>query len=84
MLSHESGTGIYTEHPIPVPDKGLPGQRQQDLGGAITYARKYCLQGLYGLYADDGLDPDNISYGDAARPALRPSNRLQLPPRQHP
>ena len=27
------GESIYTEHPIPVPDKGLPGQRQQDLGG---------------------------------------------------
>ena len=65
VLSHESGESIYTEHPIPVPTKGLPGQQQQDLGGGITYARKYCLQGLYGLYADDGLDPDEISYGDA-------------------
>ena len=65
VLHHESGESIYTEHPIPVPDKGLPGQRQQDLGGSITYARKYCLQGLYGLFADDGLDPDEISYGDA-------------------
>ena len=65
VLSHESGESIYSEHPIPVPDKGLPGQRQQDLGSGITYARKYCLQGLYGLYADDGLDPDEISYGDA-------------------
>ena len=66
VLHHESGESIYTEHPIPIPDKGLPGQRQQDLGGGITYARKYCLQGLYGLFADDGLDPDEISYGDAA------------------
>ena len=65
VLHHESGESIHTEHPIPVPDKGLPGQRQQDLGGSITYARKYCLQGLYGLFADDGLDPDEISYGDA-------------------
>ena len=65
VLHHESGESIYTEHPIPIPDKGLPGQRQQDLGGSITYARKYCLQGLYGLFADDGLDPDEISYGDA-------------------
>ena len=73
-----SGESIYTEHPIPVPDKGLPGQRQQDLGGSITYARKYCLQGLYGLFADDGLDPDEISYGDAGTskapsPAPKPS-----------
>ena len=72
VLHHESGESIYTEHPIPVPDKGLPGQRQQDLGGSITYARKYCLQGLYGLFADDGLDPDEISYGDAgtSKPAV--------------
>ena len=76
VLHHESGESIYTEHPIPVPDKGLPGQRQQDLGGGITYARKYCLQGLYGLFADDGLDPDEISYGDAGTskaPAPAPS-----------
>jgi hypothetical protein len=78
VLHHESGESIYTEHPIPVPDKGLPGQRQQDLGGSITYARKYCLQGLYGLFADDGLDPDELSYGDAgtskaATPAPAPA-----------
>ena len=73
VLHHESGESIYTEHPIPVPDKGHPGQRQQDLGGGITYARKYCLQGLYGLFADDGLDPDTVSYGDAARPAPAPA-----------
>ena len=78
VLHHESGESIYTEHPIPVPTKGLPGQIQQDLGGGITYARKYCLQGLYGLYADDGLDPDEVSYGDAgaakaSTPAPTPS-----------
>lgn len=73
VLHHESGESIYTEHPIPVPDKGLPGQRQQDLGGCITYARKYCLQGLYGLFADDGLDPDEISYGDAGTSQSKPS-----------
>ena len=78
VLHHESGESIYTEHPIPVPTKGLPGQQQQDLGGCITYARKYCLQGLYGLFADDGLDPDEISYGDAgtakaAAPAPAPA-----------
>ena len=73
VLHHESGESIYTEHPIPVPTKGLPGQQQQDLGGCITYARKYCLQGLYGLFADDGLDPDSISYGDAGTSQSKPS-----------
>ena len=42
-------------------------------GGSITYARKYCLQGLYGLFADDGLDPDEISYGDAGTSQSKPS-----------
>ena len=78
VLHHESGEQIYAEFPIPVPDKGLPGQRCQDLGSGCTYARKYCLQGLYGLFADDGLDPDEISYGDAgtskaSAPAPTPS-----------
>jgi len=73
VLHHESGESVFTEHPIAIPEKGLPGQRQQDLGGAITYARKYCIQALYGLYADDGLDPDQTSYGDAARPAPAPA-----------
>ena len=64
VLSHESGESIYTEHPIAIPDKGLPGQRQQDLGGGITYARKYCLQGLWAC-CRRRADPDEISYGDA-------------------
>ena len=75
VLHHESGESVYTEHPIAIPEKGLPGQRQQDLGGAITYARKYCIQALYGLYADDGLDPDTVSYGDAARSAPSPKTK---------
>lgn len=80
-LTHtESGESIYTEHPIPVPDKGLPGQVQQDLGGCITYARKYCLQELYGLYADDGLDPDVVSYADAEQPAPAPAKQAAPKP----
>ena len=35
--------------------QGPSSQRQQDLGGCITYARKYCLQGLYGLLPTMGL-----------------------------
>ena len=63
---------------LPFPPKGCRASQQQDLGSGITYARKYCLQGLYGLYADDGLDPDAISYGDAgtskaAAPAPAPT-----------
>ena len=59
--------------PSQSPTRAFLGQRQQDLGGSITYARKYCLQGLYGLFADDGLDPDEISYGDAGTSQSKPS-----------
>ena len=77
-LHHESGESIYTEHPIMIPTKGLPGQIQQELGGAITYARKYCCQALFGLYADDGMDPDADSYEEAAStPAPAPATVAQ-------
>lgn len=83
VLHHDSGESIYTEHPIAIPDKGLSSQRQQDLGGAITYARKYCCQALFGLYADDGLDPDNTSYSDAVEqqqpPVKTASNAVTKP-----
>ena len=50
-----------TEHPNS-PTGACPAN-VKDLGGCITTSA-HCLQ-LYGLYADDGLDPDEISYGDA-------------------
>jgi len=71
-LHHVSGESIYTEHFIGIRNQGMPGQVQQDLGAGLTYARKYCLQELYGLYADDGLDPDEVSYADSEIPAPAP------------
>lgn len=71
-LHHVSGESIYTEHFIGIRNQGMPGQVQQDLGAGLTYARKYCLQELYGLYADDGLDPDEVSYADSEVPAPAP------------
>ena len=63
---------------FPSPTRGCLASVSRTLGGSITYARKYCLQGLYGLFADDGLDPDELSYGDAgtskaAAPAPTPA-----------
>ncbi len=71
-LHHVSGESIYTEHFIGIRNQGMPGQVQQDLGAGLTYARKYCLQELYGLYADDGLDPDEVSYADSEIPTPAP------------
>lgn len=64
-LHHESGEMIYAEWPISIPTSGQAGQRQQEQGGGATYARKYCIQGLFGIHADDGMDPDSDSYDDA-------------------
>lgn len=85
-LHHQSGESIYSELFIPMPPEVFTdnygkekrmqlGARFQELGGLITYSRKYLLQGLYGLYADDGMDPDADSYDDskqAPKPVAKP------------
>ena len=71
-LHHESGEMIYAEWPISIPTSGQAGQRQQEQGGGATYARKYCIQGLFGIHADDGMDPDSNSYEDS-KPTKAPS-----------
>ena len=80
-LHHESGECIYSEHPVFIPTAGHSGQRQQEMGGGITYARKYCIQELYGLYADDGMDPDADSYEDS-KPAHKPVAKPVATPKQ--
>lgn len=83
VLNHESGESKRAELFIPFPpevfidkygkEKRMQlGARFQELGGLITYARKYLLQGLYGLYADDGMDPDEDSY-DYSKQVVQPS-----------
>ena len=65
---------IYAEWPISIPTSGQAGQRQQEQGGGATYARKYCIQGLFGIHADDGMDPDSNSYEDA-KPTKAPAKK---------
>ena len=84
VLHHTSGESIYAEVPVLMPGTTTvdkygkerhiqPGERYQTFGGLITYARKYALQGLFGLYADDGLDPDGESYNDQAAASAPPA-----------
>jgi ERF superfamily len=68
-LIHKSGeerTGVY-----PLPSSGRP----QDIGGAITYARRYCLCAVTGV-APGGEDDDAAGvtevHMDRARPQARP------------
>jgi len=72
-LYHTSGEERYAEIPVLIPpDVGFDrygnerkvqlGERYQTFQGLMTYARKGAITGLYGLYADDGMDPDLDSY----------------------
>lgn len=65
-ISGESRTGVY-----PLPDRGTP----QEIGGAITYARRYCLCAVTGAAPDDD---DN----DAAAAERAASRRQQRTTRQ--
>lgn len=49
-LRHESGEQIAGAYPLP--DRGTP----QEIGGQITYARRYCLCALTGVAPDEDDD----------------------------
>ena len=49
-LLHTSGQWIASEHPLPM--SGRP----QEIGSALTYARRYSLSALIGIAADDDDD----------------------------
>lgn len=51
ILMHSSGESIEANCPIP---SNL--NKMQDLGSALTYARRYSLQSILGVSADDDID----------------------------
>jgi hypothetical protein len=48
-LRHISGDSISGVYPLPQPGRATP----QEVGGAITYARRYCLCAVTGVAPDD-------------------------------
>lgn len=50
MLAHNSGQWIKSEYPLPTTS------RPQELGSALTYARRYSLSAIAGIAADDDDD----------------------------
>lgn len=48
-LRHISGDSITGVYPLPQPGRATP----QEVGGAITYARRYCLCAVTGVAPDD-------------------------------
>lgn len=69
-LRHASGEMIAGEYPLP--DRGTP----QEIGGAITYARRYCLCAVTGVAADDD-DTDAVAAESAARRRREPRPQAQ-------
>lgn len=58
-LLHESGESIASDLPIPVKFDSGRGNAMQQLGSALTYARRYGLLSIYGLAGDDDDDAES-------------------------
>jgi hypothetical protein len=62
-LLHTSGQWIASEHPLPM--SGRP----QEIGSALTYARRYSLSALIGIAADEDDDANAASRSNG-KPAV--------------
>jgi len=58
-LMHESGDFIESDLPIPIKFDGGRGNAMQQLGSALTYARRYGLLSIYGLAGDEDDDAES-------------------------
>lgn len=73
-LMHASGQWVETDYPISVTDS-RGGSAAQAVGSALTYARRYSLQALLGLAAED-------DDGEAAHGRGRDRREESAPPRE--
>lgn len=64
-LHHSSGESVASEYPLPI---GKP----QEMGSALTYARRYCLSAICCIAADDD-DDANASESAGQRAAVKPN-----------
>jgi hypothetical protein len=79
VLSHTSGEWVETTMRLR-PVKGDP----QSVGSALTYARRYTLQSLAGVAAEDDDDGGAAGRTPARVPAARPAAKPPGPPKQTP
>ena len=68
-LLHTSGQWIASEHPLPM--SGRP----QEIGSALTYARRYSLSALIGIAADEDDDATGAEKAHKAN-GNKPAERL--------
>lgn len=74
-LLHEGGYSADGEYPLPDPSNHSP----QEVGSAITYARRYCLCSVTGI-APGGDDDDGQAAAQSRAAAPRPQQARQDDP----
>jgi hypothetical protein len=59
VLMHESGEQLTSDLPLPIRFENGRGNAMQQLGSALTYARRYGLLSIYGLAGDEDDDAES-------------------------
>lgn len=59
VLMHESGEQLTSDLPLPIKFENGRGNAMQQLGSALTYARRYGLLSIYGLAGDEDDDAES-------------------------
>jgi hypothetical protein len=72
-LRHTSGESITGSWPLPDPEKAKP----QEMGSAVTYAKRYCLSAVTGIAPDEDDDGNAASKGPGAAPRQARATRVQ-------
>ena len=82
-IGHSSGEELNSDMPIVVESDGDRMRPMQSLGSAITFARRYSLQNMFMLSADDDDDGNDgqaqVAPKQRAAPATRPAVRQTQP-----
>ena len=63
LLMHTSGQWVQSEYPLP------PAARPQEMGSALTYARRYSLSAITGIAADEDDDANAAESSKQRAPA---------------
>jgi len=76
-LLHESGEELSGEYALPDPERF----KQQDIGGVITYARRYCLCAVTGVAPAE--DDDDAQEASKAKPKPLPRAKTAHADKEH-
>lgn len=77
-LRHTSGQWVSSDYPLPV------GAKPQELGSALTYARRYSLSALACIAADEDDDAESANGQPASTPKASPIKPVKQEAPVHP